>query len=77
MIVTNPSGEKQVVVQLGEHEDDIIKQMAILALENNGMVIARAAKSLGLKRSCLSMRLKNWGFYADTEVETVQTECLS
>lgn len=74
MIVINSLGEKQIVVQLGESEDDILEQMAARALEDNGFVIAHAAKSLGLKRTAFAMRLKKWGMNARSPFEKFQAK---
>lgn len=60
MINVNSVGEKQVIVLCGETERDIIKQMCIVALENNSYCISRAAKSLGINRTTLRMRLSTW-----------------
>jgi len=74
MIVVNSLGEKQIVVQLGESEDLILEQMAARALEDNGYSITLAAKSLGLKRTALAMRLKNWGMNARSPFEKFQAQ---
>jgi DNA-binding NtrC family response regulator len=74
MIVVNSLGEKQIVVQLGESEDLILEQMAARALEDNGYSITLAAKSLGLKRTALAMRLKKWGMNARSPFEKFQAQ---
>ncbi len=66
MIIVNSVGEKQIVVQLGETENDIVMQMTKLALENNDYCRARAAKYLGIGRTTIVMRLKKWGLDAET-----------
>lgn len=77
MFVENASGEKFIVFRLGDTEDEIVRQLCQLALENNDGNISKAARSLGLTRTCLSMRVKKWGLRAGTQIETVQTECIS
>ena len=61
MIVISDSGEKHVVFRLGEKEQDIIRQIHEIVLENNSWNITRSAKALGLQRTTLVWRIKKMG----------------
>lgn len=61
MIVKGPSGEKIIVVMLGEQVDDINKQMLIVALENNSGNQSRAAQSLGIHPRTIRHWLNRYG----------------
>lgn len=60
MIVINTVGEKQVVVMPGESEREIMKEMSLLALENNSWNITAAGRAIGVSRTTLTMRIRAW-----------------
>lgn len=62
MIVEGPSGERFIIVRLGETEREISVQMAALAYDNNSGNTTHAARALGLNRTCLSMRMRSKDF---------------
>jgi DNA-binding NtrC family response regulator len=74
LITIGPSGEKQLLFKLGETEADLIRQLSELALDNNSWNITKAAKSIGINRTTLAMRLSKWGLSDESETKETVSE---
>lgn len=68
--IEQETGKKYILQKTGETEQELVRQLCESALENNGGHIVNAAKSIGINRTTLIMRMKKWkiGPYSVPEV---------
>ena len=54
-------------VEMREYLNDLERNMIITALEQNGQVVARAARRLGMRRTTLVERMRKFGLDRDAQ----------